>query len=586
MSPTYCGRSVRPARRQVHAGALGDRRARVVAVALEVLVERELLELTRRHAAEHRIGQRAVHHRLRVRPVDRPLDPDREREVDLDRVARAPVALDAHVRARLGVERLRLAVELDRVALGRPPRHAQLDVHVAAAVERELRRLLAREVGLLHDREIALRPVQRARDEQVHVQLGVVGRVEVGRLLVLEVVLHARAAAARAGVAVAAPAARRQRLEVGDVRARVGVGVLARPGDLVEVTALDVVHVLRIRVVQEQVARELDHVVGRARLRAARGDRVGDVVAVLELLDVVVGARVVAARPAVAEHAVRDDHAPEVLRHRVVLLVAALLIDAHVAGEVRHVLVGVQARRAAAAGLRAGRADEDVAVLQAGAEQRLAVVELARDLQEAAVLGQRRDLRHHLVDAAVLAGDVGIPHVVEVAARRRPGVVRVHHVAERQGQERPLGHLEHDLERAVVAGQRVRVEEAADELVLRVPRRPAVGVLVGAVDREARRPDPQHGVLGLAAEVAGVDGQALVGQRVLALAELVDDPRELVLQVGVAGRRGLREHRHVVAGPVAAEQAAVLPAARGGHAATGSAGPASWLNSTRNLRSS
>src|SRR6185369_6233137 len=53
----------------------------------------------------------------------------------------------------------------------------------------------------------------------------------------------------------------------------------------------------------------------------------------------------------------------------------------------------------------------------------------------------------------------------------------------------------------------------------------------------------------------------LVGLRVLALAELVDDPRELVLQVGVAGGRGLREHRHVMAGPVAAEQAAVLPAA-------------------------
>src|SRR5690242_21303902 len=60
---------------------------------------------------------------------------------------------------------------------------------------------------------------------------------------------------------------------------------------------------------------------------------------------------------------------------------------------------------------------------------------------------------------------------------------------------------------------------------------------------DLRRADPQHRVLGLAAEVTGVDGQSLVGQRVLAFAELVDDPLELVPQVGVAGRRS--EERRV-----------------------------------------
>ena len=101
--------------------------------------------------------------------------------------------------------------------------------------------------------------------------------------------------------------------------------------------------------------------------------------------------------------------------------------------------------------------------------------------------------------------------------------------------------------------------------MLRVPRRPRVGGLVGAVESEARRADPQHDVLGLCADVSGVHGEPR--QRVLAGPELGHHPAELVAEDRLAGPgRGLREHRHEVPGPMAAQQPAVLPAARHAHA--------------------
>src|SRR4051794_36539588 len=76
---------------------------------------------------------------------------------------------------------------------------------------------------------------------------------------------------------------------------------------------------------------------------------------------------------------------------------------------------------------------------------------------EGGAVGGAADLGHDLVDAAELTRDVGVPHVVEVAARGRAGVVGVGDVAERDRVERPLGHLEDDLERPVQARQRVGV---------------------------------------------------------------------------------------------------------------------------------
>lgn len=202
----------------------------------------------------------------------------------------------------------------------------------------------------------------------------------------------------------------------------------------------------------------------------------------------------------------RDHHAEEVLGHGVVVGVAGLLEDPQVADEVRDVRVRVQALLAPAAGLLAGLEDEDVAVLQAGVEQRLARVEQARGEPVRAVARQRRDLRQHLVGAAVLARDVGVPHQVEV--------------------------------------------------------------LVLPVEREARRTKAQHGVLRLGAEVAGMDDEAVVDDG----AELDDRPFQLVREHLVPGRRALRERGQVVAGPVAAEQAALLPAA--GHIDAGRVGAA------------
>lgn len=51
----------------------------------------------------------------------------------------------------------------------------QFDCQIVAVVDCQLRRLLAREVGLLDDLEAARGPRQRRRDEQVDPQLAVVG---------------------------------------------------------------------------------------------------------------------------------------------------------------------------------------------------------------------------------------------------------------------------------------------------------------------------------------------------------------------------------------------------------------------------
>lgn len=97
---------------------------------------------------------------------------------------------------------------------------------------------------------------------------------------------HASAAAAGAGVSVLATGAWGQGLEVGEL----GVGGAALggagAGDHVEEAALVVVHVGGVVFVEEEVACELEEVVGGAGFGAVVGDGVRDVASILEELGI------------------------------------------------------------------------------------------------------------------------------------------------------------------------------------------------------------------------------------------------------------------------------------------------------------
>ena len=97
---------------------------------------------------------------------------------------------------------------------------------------------------------------------------------------------HAGAATAGAGVPVFATDAGGQGLEVGEL----GVGGAALggagAGDHVEEAALVVVHVRGVVFVEEEVACELEEVVGGAGFGAVMGDGVRDIVSILEELGI------------------------------------------------------------------------------------------------------------------------------------------------------------------------------------------------------------------------------------------------------------------------------------------------------------
>jgi len=115
--------------------------------------------------------------------------------------------------------------------------------------------------------------------------------------------------------------------------------------------------------VEEQIPAELEHVVERAGL---------GVIAVLRVLiegsgdDVARAQNLADADAAVAVHAMRHDHVPEVLRGRVELRLAGLLEDAQVPDELRDVLVGVPTveHYIKLGGWFAGTSDELVAFLK------------------------------------------------------------------------------------------------------------------------------------------------------------------------------------------------------------------------------
>ena len=154
----------------------------------------------------------------------------------------------------------------------------------------------------------------------------------------------------------------------------------------------------------------------------------------------------------------RHDHIPEVLRRRAVLGHVVLLVHAQVADELRNVLVGMPTIE----DIRAG----DGRILH------VAIVEIARDGEILGLVGaQRMQTGKGVIRTAVFAGDVHVPHAIELlGAHLRESAVR------------PVADLRCDIQRLRVAGERVRVEQSCDDLVQRVVRRP--DPLVAAVGRE------------------------------------------------------------------------------------------------------
>jgi hypothetical protein len=134
------------------------------------------------------------------------------------------------------------------------------------------------------------------------------------------------------------------------------------------------------------------------------------------------------------------------------LRLVVLLENPQVADELRDVLIGVPAVEDVLVG--------DDRLVDGGVDEALRgghVVGLPR--------AGARERRQRVVDAAELAGDVAVPHAIELRLRQR-----------RQPAVRPVGDLRGDVERLRVPGVRVRVDEAREDLVERVVRRPDAGL--------------------------------------------------------------------------------------------------------------
>ena len=100
------------------------------------------------------------------------------------------------------------------------------------------------------------------------------------------------------------------------------------------------------------------------------------------------------------------------------------------------------------------------------AEEEVRVVEQLRAVEELLVAGEPEEPRHDFVHAAVLAGDVAVPHADARLRRKRL-----------QPRVRPRAHAPRDVERLLVARDLVAVEQTREDLVQRVVRRPDLRVL-------------------------------------------------------------------------------------------------------------
>ena len=259
------------------------------------------------------------------------------------------------------------------------------------------------------------------------------------------VALHARADAAGEAalhVRVFAPYAR---ADGNHVTGRAVVAV-DRAENMVEQRALVEFGVANIRLPREQLSRELQHVVDVARLRGAALGDVAQQVGLAEVLVLAVATR--------CERVVIDDAIPERGGGGLVGTIAGVGIARGRADGLGHLRVAVQAAERILPALQ--RVHDGL------------VLELVGEVEPTPVAGVGVQVGHHLVHAAELGGE----HLLN-------GRV-IHRIEIRRG---PSRELDLDLERRLVAGVAIRVAQARERLVQRVPRRPQ------AVEIEVRRPD-------------------------------------------------------------------------------------------------
>ena len=328
------------------------------------------------------------------------------------------------------------------------------------------------------------------------------------------VALHARADAAGEAalhVRVFAPYAR---ADGNHVTGRAVVAV-DRAENMVEQRALVEFGVANIRLPREQLSRELQHVVDVARLRGAALGDVAQQVGLAEVLVLAVATR--------RERVVIDDAIPERGGGGLVGTIAGVGIARGRADGLGHLRVAVQAAERILPALQ--RVHDGL------------VLELVGEVEPTPVAGVGVQVGHHLVHAAELGGE----HLLN-------GRV-IHRIEIRRG---PSRELDLDLERRLVAGVAIRVAQARERLVQRVPRRPQ------AVEIEVRRADVAVRHLRERRLHALQRPGKPVAMRVLHQLQLAHDVVGALLEANIAGGgEHQADGREVMPGNVSCQLAAI-----------------------------
>ena len=227
----------------------------------------------------------------------------------------------------------------------------------------------------------------------------------------------------------------------------------------------DVVGVFGLRRPREQVVRELDHVVGVARLGGARAQGPGQ--------GLLRGEHLAVAVPADDVGPLVDHRVPEEVGGGAEGRIARQLVLQGVADELGDLRVGVQAGQGVAPA--GGRIEDRV------------VVEPKRQVEILAVAGRHGQRGQGLIDAAVLGAEHALDLFGAQAAGTGPG---------------PVAEAAGDVECPRVGGVGVGVEQAGEDLVQGVPGGPHALAPLHAVDER----------LGEGAEVAAAELRLAFGQ--------------------------------------------------------------------------